>query len=225
MTAIIGFSLGSYALIVGDTRSASANGGAARGDDQRKIAHIHFGLFAGAGSAAMIRKVSERIDQRRLGINTVEHVLNGFRTRVLADYSDDREIVASVTETRVIYTYDRIGSVALRLVETTHGDPPYVTRDIETGSAWICGPTPDGDWQDWMAACQDGLSRPDAASREDVLQSVQANTILAAEILLRIAKTNPAVSPTFTVGVHFVPMNMRVSEICAEPPDIEWWNL
>jgi len=233
MTAIIGFNLGACALLLADTRKGVFHGGAEPQDGDQKLLQVGFGMVSGAGSPAMIRAVVDKVRKLNLTPADIPWLMRRYRERVAVDHPDLEETaINSLEQTRMIATsVERPPSglaVSKIVVFVPVGGGNFGRDEIGLGSATICGPTPDAAWDTWMARCRAHLEVPQTVRMqrdhqpEELVATIAANIRLAAEVMVEIAASTPAVSPSFTIGVQYSPNDIRISGPHEAPPDLDW---
>src|SRR5436190_309429 len=101
MTAIIGFSLGSYALLVADTRVTSH----AIRDDELKVGRTPWGLISGSGSGGFVRSIINESAQEQGDVEQLLYVVAKVRGDAEKHFADDAEIAERIDATGFILTY------------------------------------------------------------------------------------------------------------------------
>jgi len=227
VTLVVGFNLGTYALMVADTRASHADGTHADGDE--KIQETDIGIISGAGLVDLLDPVKRRIAETR----TLSHT-----TEILAIIREERERLEGVSrlyDPRVLQIFEHTTWMFSYLA----GENPKTVDDMsmrlaiphpKTGDLHlalvnrcrILAPSGTTEEQavDWLNRI-DGHVRS-LAHGDDIWDNIWHHVRVGVTLLHDVAAVNSQVSKSFQFGIHSIPHDFFISEVMNVGDPLAW---
>jgi hypothetical protein len=232
MTLIVGFHLGSYALIGADTRVCYyPNDQLCFRDDERKIRCIEMGLITGAGLVDMLDPVKERLDSAdMIHTDTIIEAAKAQREIVLQrPWATHPRVAQSIQQIAWMFTYVTADnpsqptpeSVKLRLAFTVPSEG-YKLVLVPPNAIWLLPPTGTTEQQfgDWTKLCQDNVQA--LTKGDDFGENVAHHAATIAALMKTVSAVNEGVAETFQLGLHVFPTPRFVSTIIGPDCEFAW---
>ena len=190
------------------------------------------GIITGAGLGNLLDPVKERLKEQEITLTQqVIDIIKDERADLPNRYTWVNEdlVQESLKTTAWMLTY--VGydmaivptrdDVRLRLAFPVP-EKDYQFALISPDTAWIFPPTGTTDEQNeqWHRFCNDQLQI--LTDETDVTQHIVHHIGIAARLLNEVAEANDGVSTSFQVGLHFLPIRTRVSNIVGPDLRLTW---
>jgi hypothetical protein len=234
VTLIVGFNLGSYALLGADTRVSWYPKDDDRlhfRDDMQKLQRIEMGLITGAGLVDLLEPVKERLDSSEV-VHT-DTIIEAAKAEVeivkRRPWATKPRVAQSIAQTAWMFTYvtadnvdnPTLESARLRLAFTVP-DEGYQLAQIPANACWLLAPTgtTEAQFTAWRKFCQDNLKPLENAA--DVVTNAAHQIGVIGAVMKRVSGVNDGVAETFQIGLHIFPGTTMVSTIIGPDMEIEW---